>query len=217
MKAFLKFLLTMVLTLVLSLCVLTIASKIFTPKWINHDMNMMTFIVKGFYKEPKNSLDVVFMGNSDTYRGVDPLIMYHEYGITSYNFVAAGQRMWTAYTMFEETLRTQNPKIIMFNADGLFSTNQASSGNYSKVYDNMPFSLDKIKYVFDTNYKKKRKIERLSHLLPIFSYHDIYKKYWVLIWHMVIAPNLIWHFLISCFYNRQHHHLLEELTSASAR
>ena len=176
MKAFIKFSLTMVLTLILSLTCLILASKIFTPKWVNHDMNMMTFIVKGFYKEPKNSLDIVFLGNSDTYRGVDPLVMYHEYGFTSYNFVSAGQRMWTGYAMFEEALRTQNPKIIMFNADGLFSTNQSSSGNYSKVYDNMPFSLSKIKYIFDSNYKKKRKIERLTHLLPIFSYHDRYNE-----------------------------------------
>ena len=176
MKAFRNFVLTIIITSILTLTCLTIASKIFTPKWINHDMNMMTFIVKGFYKEPKNSLDVIFLGNSDTYRGVDPLVIYHEYGFTSYNFVSAGQRMWTGYAMFEEALRKQNPKVIMFNVDGVFSTNQSSSGNYSKVYDNMPFSLYKVKYIFDKNYKKKRKIERLSHLMPIFSYHDRYNE-----------------------------------------
>ena len=175
MKDGIKFCVTMIITAVITLSLLVISSKIFVPKWVDHNMNMMTFIVKGFYKEKKNSLDVVFMGNSDTYRGVDPMAMYHEYGFTSYNYVAAGERMWIAYAIFKDTLRYQQPKVIMFNADGLFSTNQASIGNNSKVYDNMPFSIQKIINVFDSNYEATKK-QRAYHLLPIFSYHTRYNE-----------------------------------------
>jgi len=175
MKDFIKFIKTILITAILSLIILCISSKIFLPKWIDHRMNMMTFIMRGFYQEEKNSLDVIFVGNSDTYRGIDPLVMYHEYGFTSYNYVAAGQRIWTGYAMFEESLKYQEPKIILFNVDELFFTKQTSYGNSSKVYDNMKFSINKIKSVYDSNYKRSR-IVKLAHFLPIFRYHSRYNE-----------------------------------------
>ena len=173
MKSFLKFISTIILTLVFSIIILSIASKIFTPKWIDHKMNMMTFIMKGFYNEDKNSLDVIFMGNSDSYRGIDPLAMYHEYGFTSYAYVSAGQRVWTGYALFEEAIKYQKPKLILFNTDALFQTNQSMTGNYSKSYDNLRFSINKIKAVFDKNYDVETS-ERVAKLLPILGYHSRY-------------------------------------------
>lgn len=175
MKEFKKLLLTLIITFILTLPILIISSKIFMPKWIDHRMNMMTFIMKGFYQEPKNSLDIVILGNSDTYRGVDPLVMYHEYGFTSYNYVAAGERIWMAYALFNESLKYQKPQIIMLNTDELYFTHKATVGNNSKVYDNMKFSLNKIISVFDSNYKNSR-LAKLSHFLPIFRYHSRYSE-----------------------------------------
>lgn len=173
MKSFRKFVLTILLTLVIVIPSLVVASRIFIPKWVHHDMNMMTFIIKGFYKEKKDSLDVIIGGNSDTYRGISPMVMYNEYGFTSYNFVSAGQRMWHAYALFEDAIRLQNPKVYAFNVDGVFSNNQSNKGNSSKVYDNMPLSSVKIKSIFDPYYKDS-KINRIYHILPIFSYHSRY-------------------------------------------
>lgn len=175
MKSFIKFILTMLLTGLMSLGILIIASRIFVPKWINHDWNMMSFIIKGFYEEPKDSLDVIFMGNSDTYRGIDPLVMYHEYGFTSYNYVAAGQRMWVAYAMLEDALLTQHPKLILFNVDEAYYESQTSFGNYSKVFDNMRFSFAKIRGVFDSNYIETIE-NKIAKFLPILYYHSRYNE-----------------------------------------
>ena len=71
-------------------------SNIVIPKWVTPADNRMSYIMQGFYKEPKNSLDVIFMGNSDVYRGISPITLWDEYGIASYNYVSSGQRMWTA-------------------------------------------------------------------------------------------------------------------------
>lgn len=175
MKSFKNFIITIILTLVMSSIVLWGVSKIFIPKWITHDDNMMSYIIKGFYKEPKNSLDIIFTGNSDVYRGISPMELYNETGITSYNFVSAGQRMWIAYPMLEEALKTQNPKIVFFNVDEVFFTHTASVGNYHKVYDNLPFGITKIKGVFDSSYDKS-KFEKMSHFMPIFAYHSRYSE-----------------------------------------
>lgn len=173
MKEFKNFIITIALTLVMSLAILIIASCIFIPKWTNHDGNMMTYIIKGFYEEPKNSLDIVFLGNSDVYRGVSPMELYNQTGITSYNFVSAGQRMWITYPMFEEVLKKQNPKMIFLNVDAVFFTSNASTGNYHKVYDQMPLSKTKIAGVYDENYELEDDT-KLKHFLPIITYHNRY-------------------------------------------
>ena len=72
---------------IIGLIILNVLGKVFIPKWITVKDNRITYIVKGFYEEPKNSLDVIFMGNSDVYRGISPITLWDEYGIASYNFV----------------------------------------------------------------------------------------------------------------------------------
>lgn len=172
MESFKKFIWTILLTIVLSFIILWGISKIFIPKWLDSDSNRMSYIIKGFYKEPKNTIDILFTGNSDVYRGISPMALYEKLGVTSYNFVSAGQRMWVGLPMLEEALRYQSPKIVFFNIDELFFTSK-SVGNTHKVYDNMSFGLPKIKGIFDANYENNGK---LLHFLPSVYFHDRYKE-----------------------------------------
>lgn len=156
---------------VIGFLLLQIITKILIPKWITVEDNRMTYIVKGFYEEPKNSLDVIFMGNSDVYRGISPITLWDEYGITSYNFVSSGQRMWTAYYMLEESLKYQNPKLIVLNMDSAFNESQSSESNYRKAFDNMKLSKNKIEAVKDPVFNNSGE-EILSYILPITRYHS---------------------------------------------
>lgn len=174
MKEFKSLLITLLLTGFMTLILLLILSKIFIPKYIDHEGNRMQFIIKGFYEEPKDSLEVVITGNSDVYRGFSPMIMYDKYGISSYNFVSAGQRSWTAYSMLEEVFRLQSPKIVLFNTDELYSDNQSYSSNYIKVYNNMELAMPRLKGIFNKDYKKGISV-KVTHFIPIFAFHDRYK------------------------------------------
>lgn len=178
MKSFKNFIITIILTLIMTFGSLYLVSKVFIPKWIDHEGNMMSYIVKGFYKEEKNTIDVLFTGNSDVYRGVSPMALFNEYGITSYNFVSSGQRMWIAYAMLEEALKYQSPKIVFFNVDEVYYTS-ATNGGTHKVYDNMRFGEAKINAIMDSNYERDF-WGKLSHFLPIFAYHDRYKELTIL-------------------------------------
>ncbi len=157
--------------LLIGLILLNITTRIFIPKWITSKDNRMTYIVKGFYEEPKDSLDVIFMGNSDVYRGISPITMWDEYGIASYNFVSSGQRMWTAYYMLEECLKYQKPKLIVLNIDSAFNESQSSESNYRKVFDNMKLGKTKLTAINDKVFKNS-KSEVLSYILPITRYHS---------------------------------------------
>ena len=65
---------------------LHISSRVFIPKWLDNKDNMHTWISRGFYEEEKNSLDVLFLGNSDVYRGISPIILWDDHGIASYAY-----------------------------------------------------------------------------------------------------------------------------------
>lgn len=156
--------------LIIGIILLYIATSVLIPKWISEKDNRMSYIMKGFYQEPKNSLDVVFMGNSDVYRGISPITLWDEYGIASYNYVSAGQRMWTAYYMLVECLNYQTPKLIVLNMDSAFNESQSSESNYRKVFDNMKFSKNKIDAITDPVYKNS-KMKMLGYFFPIYRYH----------------------------------------------
>ena len=156
---------------VIGLIILNILGKVFMPKWTTVKDNRMTYIVKGFYEEPKDSLDVIFMGNSDVYRGISPITIWDEYGIASYNFVSSGQRMWTAYYMLEESLKYQKPKVIVLNMDSAFNESNSSESNYRKAFDNMRFGKTKLKAITDPVYKNSKN-DILSYIFPIARYHS---------------------------------------------
>ena len=127
--------LSIVAFIILLLTTIYFLDRLFIPKWITNDDNSHSFITRGYYAEPKNTIDVLFLGNSDTYRGVSPMKIWEDYNITSYSYVSAGQRIWTCYYMLIEALKTQKPKVIFLNVDNFFFNSQSSTGNYKKVFE----------------------------------------------------------------------------------
>ncbi len=170
-KESLKIIIKIIIFIIIGFVLLQIATNLLMPKWTTTKDNRMTYIMRGFYKEPKNSLDVVFMGNSDVYRGVSPIKLWDEYGIASYNYVSSGQRMWTAYYMMEECLKYQKPKLIVLNMDSAFIERKSTESNYRKTFDNMKLSLNKIKAITDPVFKNSKE-DILSYILPITRYHS---------------------------------------------
>lgn len=157
--------------LLIGIVLFCVATNIVVPKWVTPKDNRMSYIMQGFYQEPKNSLDVIFMGNSDVYRGVSPITLWDEYGIASYNYVSSGQRMWTAYYMLVESLKYQKPELIVLNMDSAFNESQSSESNYRKVFDNMKLSKNKIDAITDPVFQNK-KSEIFSYIFPIYRFHS---------------------------------------------
>lgn len=166
-----KIIIKIICFVLIGLMLLYVAGKILMPKWTTSKDNRMTYIIKGFYNEPKNSLDVVFMGNSDVYRGISPIKMWDEYGIASYNFVSSGQRMWTAYYLMEECLKYQKPELIVLNMDSAFNESKSSESNYRKALDNMKFGPNKIKAVVDPAFKNSKN-DIASYVFPALRFHS---------------------------------------------
>ena len=102
--------------------------------------------IRGFYYEPKNSLDVVTMGPSEMYTGYAPTLAWHEFGYTSYNFGAGAIPCNLYKSMLKEVLKRQNPKLIVVNISDYYDGewNYDDEVYMRKWIDNIPWSQNKI-------------------------------------------------------------------------
>lgn len=68
------------------------------------------------YMQPENSVDVLAIGTSMTYAGLNTNVLWANWGIASYNLASAEQQYWNTYYYLEEFLKLQRPKLILLDA-----------------------------------------------------------------------------------------------------
>jgi len=151
-------------------------SPIFVPKWRSGEDNYIGSIVRGYYSEGENSLDLLFLGNSDMYRAILPIELWDKYGIASYAYTSPGQRTWTGYYVFEDALLYQHPKVIVYNVDSLNSSNQSNESIYRKSFDNMKWTKNKVKAIFGNDGFQFKRREKIEYVFPILRFHDRWKE-----------------------------------------
>lgn len=131
--------------------------------------------IKGFYTEPKDTLDVVLIGASEIYTGYSPIMAWKEYGYTSYDLASQGIPGNMYKSMLKEALREQDPKLIVFEINGFIHNEDyftKKSGNMHKYIDNMKFSRNWL----DTIKENIPNESQGDYIFPISTYHDNWKQ-----------------------------------------
>ena len=99
---------------------LSTASNILQPKNNKQEESIHYYKARGFYGEPKNSLDIIAIGNSNIGAGLSPLDLWKRWGYTSYTCAKTFQNVCEAYKMLEEVLTCQTPKLVILEVDGTY-------------------------------------------------------------------------------------------------
>jgi len=123
---------------------------IFVPKTNTSAAGTRYARARGFYGEPEDTLEVTIVGNSDAYYALNPLWMFEDYGITSYNCGEPLESLIDAYAMLEEFDSVQNPKVMVLETNLFF----LRSGTFE-------FNTLMQKYV--------------SNIFPMYMYHQRWK------------------------------------------
>lgn len=131
--------------------------------------------VLNFYKQPKNSLDVVVLGSSHAYTSLNPYLIEDETGLKTYDFCTQQQPLWITYYYLKEALKYQHPKYVVLEV------HMAIVGNYNyaeeqvnrDAIDKMNFSMNKVDVI---NNSVEDKDDRVSYYLNIIKYHSRYKE-----------------------------------------
>ena len=101
--------------------------------------------IAGLYWQPKDSIDVVFMGTSHVHCGVNTGLLWDKYGIASYNYSGAEQPLWMTYYYLKEFYKYQNPKVIVLDIYG--PARYKDDYQYDWISENihgMKFSMNKL-------------------------------------------------------------------------
>ncbi len=68
-----------------------------------------------FVNEPKNSIDVLFLGSSHVLCGINPLIIWNEQQITSYSLATNAQMPYASLMLARLSQDFQKPKLIVLD------------------------------------------------------------------------------------------------------
>ena len=95
-------------------------SRVFAVNSSSSEDGMESRITTAYRGEARNSLDVIFTGNSDVYRGISPVDLYDKTGITSAVSGRPNNSPEMIVTDVKDILRYQTPEVIVLETDCLF-------------------------------------------------------------------------------------------------
>lgn len=145
---------------------------VLTPKWRfdpQKGAEGETDKYESFYALKKNSVDYLVIGNSISYRSINPMIIYNEAGITGYDLGSSMQRPDLSYYWVKEALKSQSPKVLFFEASGLINANETVKAFITQAIIPMKPSLNKTEAILSCKNETQTFLELM---FPLVQFHD---------------------------------------------
>lgn len=139
----------------------------------------------GFYAEPDNTLDMIYVGGSAAYCYWEPLQAWNDYGFTSYNFAADAMPPHVIKYILEEISKTQSPKLLLIDLRPFEYGEQKSVANvdnvaaFRNVSDSFSYSWNRFQMIENGAPAGEEK----------WSYHFDFSKYHSLMGSALIEEN----------------------------
>lgn len=158
-------------------CMECILSPILTRKYEYKTDYAAMEIAQGFYAEPENSLDVLYLGSSYIRNGISPLEIWHNYGITGYARAGSQQAPVVSCYLLKEAFKTQSPKVVIYEASFLINTQNSEANNYDVRENRLREAIDFMKFG-PVKLELAREIVEHSSLsyadllVPAYRYHE---------------------------------------------
>ena len=148
-------------------------SRVFAVSSPSSEDGMESRITTAYRGEARNSLDVVFTGNSDVYRGVSPVDLYDKTGITSAVSGRPNNSLEMIVKDIEDILKYQEPKVIVLETDCLFSGKNQS---FVKKQTAAPSASLFVRIKSAVQDADSAIISGINFYFPLIKYHDRWKK-----------------------------------------
>ncbi len=110
-------LLLLILTFFSCITVPGVTSRIPQKDWIDpRDLG-----AAGIFSEKKNTIDLIVVGDSESFTAFSPYRLWEKQRITSYVCGQSAQHTAEAYYLLKQALRLQHPKLVILETDELFT------------------------------------------------------------------------------------------------
>lgn len=124
------------------------------------------------YATGDNLIDVVFMGSSHCYCGINPALLWDQYGMAAFDMSVSGQDKFSTYHTLVETLKTQSPSVVCIDAYALLYDRGGVLGNDYRNMLSMKLSSNSISLVQEYVAEE----EQMNYLLRWPILHTRYKE-----------------------------------------
>lgn len=146
---------------------LILLQRLLVPKYV-------TDVVEGrmiaeYYEESDKDHDVIFIGDCEVYENFSPQVLWDDYGINSYIRGSAQQLVWQSYYLLEDTLRYEQPDVVVFNVLAMkYNTPQNEAYNRMSL-EGMRWSWSKVLSIEASMTEEENLIE---YVFPLLRYHS---------------------------------------------
>lgn len=117
---------------------------------------------QAYYKQPENSIDVLFCGSSHIYCDISTGVIWDRYGISSFDLGGAEAPAWVSYYQLKEALRSQRPRVVCYEV------------SVAAIYDS--FLTQRDAWASDNSYGMKWNSNRIEQLRANSEEEDFYKR-----------------------------------------
>ena len=155
-----------ILSLVIALTGIFLASKLLEPKYMSGILEGA--MIEEYYDDPTDH-NVVFIGDCELYENISPVYLWENYGINSYIRGSAQQLIWQSYYLAEETVKMEHPDVIVFNVLSM-KYNEPQNEAYNRMtLDGMKWSSSKVNSIKASMTDEENFID---YVFPILRYHS---------------------------------------------
>lgn len=121
MKQILKNVLSSAAFLLGLVLLMALLSPVALPKNNRADFGMEEPGAHGILGEPENSIDVVILGDSETYCAFVPLQLWEDHGMSAYVFGTNTQRLFETHLYLTRILEHQSPRVVILETNALYT------------------------------------------------------------------------------------------------
>ena len=129
--------------------------------------------IAGFYQEPENSLDAVFIGGSNTYEFFQPPFAWEDHGIAVYTLTSPGMPVQGLKYLLKEAHKKQPDALLIVNLNEI-KYDKFSSAVFHFLVDFIPFSENKVALIRELAplVGVESFWDQLEFYLPIIRFHS---------------------------------------------
>lgn len=140
---------------------------LFMPKYIESDNDGR--ITAEFEREKLNN-DVLFVGSSVVYSAVNPIVLWQEYGMASFDKSTSSQPTWTSYYLIKDAIESTNPKFIALDVSFMrYEDDYVEEPSNRKAFDGMRISRIKFEAIEAAKSPDEAVID---YIVPLFRFHS---------------------------------------------
>lgn len=163
-----KFALECIAFILIFCFLLTYVQNIFEPKKECYGK------YESYNSEKKNSMDIVYFGNSRVNRGINPLVVDDITGYYSFNYGIQGLRANHIYFRLLDALKTQTPKLVVIDAALYLPSKESLEEAYiHRTLISLPISLFKVQAALELGVDEDMKKELI---FPLLRFHSRYRE-----------------------------------------